>query len=44
MGGGGWWGLTVTEIWADMKAKGSRVLRNMKDKHGEQEGFREGWG
>lgn len=34
-------GLTVTEIWADMKAKGQWVLKNMKDKDGKQDGF---WG
>lgn len=36
------WGLTVTEIWeiwADIKGKGQRVVKNMKDKDGDQEGF-----
>lgn len=33
-------GLTVTEILADMKAKGSGSLKNMKDKDEEQDGSR----
>lgn len=33
-------GLTVTEIWAHMNAKGSGVFRKMKEKDEEQDGFR----